>query len=41
MPRQYDNPTDVDTNVRFGAREIQNDFQDQPIDVVKTGTAGG
>ena len=41
MPQQFDNPANIDVHVRTTAREILEDFQDQPLDALITGVGTG
>jgi cysteine synthase A len=41
MPQQFDNPANVDVHRRTTAREILNDFGDQPLDAIITGVGTG
>ena len=41
MPQQFDNPANIDVHVRTTAREILDDFQDQPLDALITGVGTG
>lgn len=41
MPQQFDNPANVEVHERTTAREILDDFRDDPIDVLITGVGTG
>lgn len=41
MPRQFENPANVDIHVRTTAQEILEDFRDRPIDVLISGVGTG
>ncbi|HEY5722614.1 MAG TPA: cysteine synthase A [Allosphingosinicella sp.] len=41
MPQQFENPANIDVHVRTTAREILDDFRDEPIDVLITGVGTG
>ena len=41
MPQQFENPANIDVHVRTTAREILDDFRDDPIDVLITGVGTG
>jgi cysteine synthase A len=41
MPRQFENPANIDIHVRTTAQEILNDFKDSPIDVLISGVGTG
>ena len=41
MPQQFDNPANVEVHVRTTAREILEDFRDQPFDALITGVGTG
>jgi cysteine synthase len=41
MPQQFDNPANIEVHVRTTAREILDDFADQPFDVLITGVGTG
>ena len=41
MPQQFDNPANVEIHARHTAREILEDFRDDPIDVIITGVGTG
>jgi len=41
MPSQFDNPANVAVHVQTTAKEIFNDFKDEPIDVMITGVGTG
>lgn len=41
MPRQFDNPANIDVHVRTTAQEILGDFADRPVDVLITGVGTG
>jgi cysteine synthase len=41
MPQQFDNPANVEVHERTTAREILDDFRDEPIDVLITGVGTG
>ena len=41
MPQQFDNPANIEVHARTTAREILEDFRDQPIDVLITGVGTG
>jgi cysteine synthase A len=41
MPQQFDNPANVEVHERTTAREILEDFRDDPIDVLITGVGTG
>jgi cysteine synthase A len=41
MPQQFDNPANVEVHVRTTAREILDDFRDQPFDALITGVGTG
>ena len=41
MPQQFDNPANVEVHERTTAREILDDFRDEPLDVLVTGVGTG
>ncbi|PVX30604.1 cysteine synthase A [Sphingomonas pokkalii] len=41
MPRQFDNPANIDAHARTTAIEILADFRNEPIDVIITGVGTG
>lgn len=41
MPRQFENPANIDIHVQTTAQEILSDFRDRPIDVLITGVGTG
>ncbi|MBA2635593.1 MAG: cysteine synthase A [Sphingomonas sp.] len=41
MPQQFDNPANIDVHERTTAREILEDFRDQPLDALITGVGTG
>ena len=41
MPQQFENPANIEVHVRTTAREILEDFRDDPIDVLITGVGTG
>ncbi|MDP8914640.1 MAG: cysteine synthase A [Pseudomonadota bacterium] len=41
MPQQFENAANIEVHVRTTAREILNDFRDNPIDVIITGVGTG
>ncbi len=41
MPQQFENPANVDVHVRTTAREILEDFADDPLDAIVTGVGTG
>ncbi len=41
MPRQFENPANIDIHVRTTAQEILEDFRDRPIDVLISGVGTG
>ena len=41
IPQQFENPANINVHVRTTAREILNDFRDNPIDVIITGVGTG
>jgi cysteine synthase A len=41
MPQQFDNPANVEVHERTTAKEILDDFRDEPIDVLITGVGTG
>jgi cysteine synthase A len=41
MPQQFENPANIEVHVRTTAREILDDFRDDPIDVLITGVGTG
>jgi cysteine synthase A len=41
MPRQFDNPANIDAHVHTTAQEVFADFRDDPIDAIITGVGTG
>ena len=41
MPQQFENPANIEVHARTTAREILDDFRDNPIDVIITGVGTG
>ena len=41
MPKQFENPANIDIHVQTTAQEILNDFKDSPIDVLISGVGTG
>jgi cysteine synthase A len=41
MPQQFENPANIEVHARTTAREILEDFRDDPIDVLITGVGTG
>jgi cysteine synthase A len=41
MPQQFENPANIEVHLRTTAREILEDFRDDPIDILVTGVGTG